>query len=75
MRRLTYRQVAVLAAIEPLGSPMLAHLRQELRALDVSVIYREIDALTRLGLVAEHGSPPRFAAVERDRDAQVPGRP
>jgi DNA-binding MarR family transcriptional regulator len=68
VRRLTNQQVAVLAAIERLGSPMLVELRRDLSALAMSTIHRHIEALERRGLVAQEGHPPRYAAVARGRD-------
>jgi DNA-binding MarR family transcriptional regulator len=73
-RRLTDGEVAVLAAIERLGSPLLADLRRDLRVLDVSAIWGHIESLERRGLVAEHGSPPRFTAVPTGRGADLRGR-
>jgi DNA-binding MarR family transcriptional regulator len=73
VRRLTNRQVAVLAAVERLGNPSLPELRRELSGLDVSAIYRDIDMLERRGILVERGSPPRFVAVPRTRGAGVAG--
>lgn len=69
--RLTDGQVAVLAAVERLGSPVLAELRRELRALDVGSIWAQIESLERRGLLAEHGSPPQFTAVPTGRGADL----
>ena len=74
MRKLTDRQVAVLAAIERLGSPTLPELRGQLTALAPSVIYRVIEALERRGLVIERGyGAVRFVAVRRGYGAGVTG--
>ena len=66
MRRLTDRQVAVLAAIERLGSPTLSDLQRELPALTPSEMTRVIAALVIRGLVAEAGEPLHHTAVPRD---------
>ena len=66
MRKLTDRQVAVLAAIERLGWPTLPELRDELSELTQSEIIRVVAALVIRGLVAEAGKPVRFRAVPRD---------
>ena len=66
MRRLTNRQVAVLAAIERLGCPTLPELRLELPVLRQSEIAGCVAGLALRGLVAEAGEPPRFTAVPRD---------
>jgi Fe2+ or Zn2+ uptake regulation protein len=73
VRRLTNQQVAVLAAVERLGHPLLVDLRRDLSALGMSTIYRHIEALQRRGLVVEQGDPPRYAAVAQDRDADMLG--
>src|SRR5262245_21054875 len=65
-RKLTNQQVAVLAAVERLGHPMLVDLRRDLSALGMSTIHRQIEALKRRGLVVEHGTPPRYAAQAPD---------
>ncbi len=66
VRKLTDRQIAVLAAIERLGRPTLAELRHDLPALAPGEIARVLAALVIRGLVAEAGKPVRFTAVPRD---------
>jgi DNA-binding MarR family transcriptional regulator len=66
VRRLTDRQVAVLAAIERIGGPTQEELRRDLAALSASEITRVINALVIRGLVAESGKPVRFRALPRD---------
>jgi DNA-binding IclR family transcriptional regulator len=74
LRRLTDRQVAVLAAIERLGSPTLPELRAQLTALAPSATSRVVEALERRGLVAQRGyGAVRFVAVRRGHGAGVPG--
>jgi DNA-binding MarR family transcriptional regulator len=73
MRRLTDRQVAVLAAIERHGNPTMAELRGQLHALAAGAIARVVDALEQRGLVARTGDDAvRFVAIRRGR-AWVPG--
>lgn len=66
MRKLTDRQVVVLAAVERLGSPTPDDLRQEVSALTASETSRVVNALVTRGLVAESGRPVRFSAVPRE---------
>ena len=66
VRKLTNRQVAVLAAIERIGWPTLEELRRELSALAAREITLATDALVGRSLVAESGTPVRFTAVPRD---------
>jgi hypothetical protein len=66
VRKLTDRQVAVLAAIERLGWPTLDGLRHELHALPPSEINRVVAALVIRGLIREAGKPLRLVAVPRD---------
>ena len=69
MRKLTDRQIAVLAAIERLGRPTLPELRHDLPALAPAEITRVVAALVIRGLVAEEGKPLRFTAMPRDSRA------
>jgi DNA-binding IclR family transcriptional regulator len=55
-KRLTDRQVAVLAAVERLGQPTIPDLWQEFPALAPSEIYRVLKALIRRGYVEESGN-------------------
>ncbi len=71
MRRLTDRQVIVLAAIERLGTPVRAELRREVTGLSAKQVREVVDALVNRGLVTESGHPARLHAVPRDRR---PGR-
>jgi hypothetical protein len=56
MRRLTDRQVAVLAAVERLGQPTLPDLRHEFPHLAPSTVLRTLDALERKGRVLSTGN-------------------
>ena len=56
-RRLTDRQVAVLAAVERLGQPTIPDLWPEFPALAPSEIHRVLKALIRKGLVERSGNP------------------
>lgn len=56
MRRLTDRQVAVLAAVERLGRPTLPDLRYEFPHLTPSAVLRVLDALEAKGYVRSSGN-------------------
>ncbi len=56
-RRLTDRQVAVLAAVERLGRPTIPELWDEFPALAPSEIYRVLKALIAKGYVEMSGNP------------------
>jgi len=56
MRKLTDRQVAVLAAIERTGNPTALGLGYEFRTT-AAKIYRVIETLIRRGLVEQTGNP------------------
>jgi DNA-binding IclR family transcriptional regulator len=55
MRRLTDRQVSVLAAVERLGSPTLPDLHFEFPQLPASTVFRTLDALEARGLIEMSG--------------------
>jgi len=55
MKRLTDRQLAVLAAVERLGRPTLPDLRYEFPGLSPSTVLRTLDALEKKGLVRSSG--------------------
>jgi len=55
-RRLTDRQIAVLAAIERLGNPTVPELAKELCSMNPSEIVRVLDSLEAKGLVIASGS-------------------
>jgi hypothetical protein len=57
VRRLSDRQVAVLAAVERLGQPTLPDLRFEFPHVAPSAIYRTLQALEAKGFVASSGNP------------------
>lgn len=56
MKRLTDRQVAVLAAVERIGRPTLPDLRFEFPHLAPSTVFRTLEALERKGLVQSSGN-------------------
>jgi hypothetical protein len=56
MRRLTDRQIAVLAAVERLGSPTLPDLRLELAHLAPSAVLRTLDGLKAKHLISASGN-------------------
>ena len=72
VRKLTDRQIAVLAAIERLGRPTLPELRHDLPALTQSEITRVVAALVIRGLVARGG---QAAALHRGAARQPHGQP
>ena len=55
LRRLTNRQVAVLAAVERLGSPTLPDLQFEFPNLPASTVFRTLEALEAKGLIESSG--------------------
>src|SRR5581483_8226604 len=55
MKRLTDRQVALLAAVERLGRPTLPDLRFEFPQLAPSTVLRTLNALEKKGLVTSSG--------------------
>lgn len=57
MRRLTDRQVAVIAAVERLGSPTLPDLHFEFPDLAPSTVLRTLEALGAKGLITSCGNP------------------
>jgi DNA-binding IclR family transcriptional regulator len=56
-RRLTDRQVAVLAAVERLGRPTIPDLRTQFPALAPSEIHRVLKSLIGRGYVEASGNP------------------
>ena len=57
MRRLTDRQVAVIAVAERLGSPTFPDLHFELPDLALSTVLRTLEALGAKGLITSCGNP------------------
>lgn len=57
MRRLTDRQVAVLAAVERVGRPTLPDLRYEFPHLAPSAVLRTLRELEKRGFVTSSGNP------------------
>jgi Fe2+ or Zn2+ uptake regulation protein len=55
LRRLTDRQIAVLAAVERLGAPTLPDLHFEFPHIAPSAVFRALDALETKGLVESSG--------------------
>jgi DNA-binding IclR family transcriptional regulator len=55
LRRLTDRQIGVLAAVERLGSPTLPDLHFEFPNLSASTVFRTLEALEAKGLIESSG--------------------
>jgi hypothetical protein len=64
LKRLTDRQISVLAAVERLGSPTLPDLRFEFPELPASTVFRTLEALEAKELIEMSGDRRlRYAGV------------